>query len=202
MKIVIVGATGVIGSAVSSLLERDHEVIRVARSGADIAADVTDEASIQSLYRSVGSFDALICTFGVGGMGDITAIDDEPFNLGWHTKVLPQIALVRLGIGRIADGGSFTLTSGVLSKEPAPGLTAVAATNGAIDAFCRAAAVEMPRGIRINCISPVYVIESLRASGVTDLSSYPTQSAADTAIAYAAVVTGTMNGQDIDPRVI
>ena len=46
MKIVIVGASGTIGSAVSELLARDQEVIRVGHSRGDATVDMTDGASI------------------------------------------------------------------------------------------------------------------------------------------------------------
>lgn len=199
MKIIVVGATGVIGRAVSTALSQHHEVIRVARSGADIMADVTSTESIRTLFRTVGPFDALVSAVGAGGIGELVSVDEEAFNLGWRTKVIPQVNLVLYGLHHVKDSGSFTLSSGVLSKRPMRGFSAVAATNGAIDAFCKAAALEMPRAIRINCVSPVFVTESMHAAGLTNTSGYVTQSAADTAKAYVAAIMGDMQGQDIDP---
>lgn len=200
MRIVVVGATGIIGQAVTALLAADHDVIRVARSRADITTDVVDPDAVSAMYEAVGAFDALVCTFGAGVQGGLETLDDEAFNVGWRTKVLPQFNLVKQGLPRIADQGSFTLSSGVLSTEPMPGLSAVSATNGAVDAFCAAAALEMPRGVRINCVSPVFVEESLRAAGVTDFAGLPTQSAAATAKAYAQAVLGDWQGRHVDPR--
>ena len=58
MKIVIVGASGTVGSAVSELLAKDHQVIRVGHSQGDATVDMRDPASIKALFAQVGQFDA------------------------------------------------------------------------------------------------------------------------------------------------
>jgi len=65
-----------------------------------------------------------------------------------------QVNLVLLGCDRIADGGSLTLISGVLSHDPIRSGAVASPVNGAIDAFVRAAAIELPGGLRINSVSP------------------------------------------------
>lgn len=64
------------------------------------------------------------------------------------------------GVEAVADGGSFTLTSGVLSRHPVATGTAASAVNGALESFVMAAATGLPRGIRINAVSPNVLIES------------------------------------------
>jgi NAD(P)-dependent dehydrogenase (short-subunit alcohol dehydrogenase family) len=199
-KVLLVGATGTIGRAVAAALEPDHDVVRIARKGGDLQVDAASTASISEMYAKVGAFDALVSTMGSGVMGAFENLSAEDFLRGFEMKALAQINLVRLGIATIRAGGSFTLSSGYLSKEPRALYTAVAVANGAIDAFCRCAALEMPNGVRINCVSPVFVLESLHAHGVADTTGYDTQSAADTAISYRRAVTGKFTGQDIDPR--
>jgi NAD(P)-dependent dehydrogenase (short-subunit alcohol dehydrogenase family) len=81
-----------------------------------------------------------------------------------------------------------------------PGYSAIAMCNGAIASFVKAAALDMQRGVRINAVSPVFVIETLMAFGITDMTPYVTMSAADTALAYRAAVMGTFNGADLDAR--
>ena len=51
-------------------------------------------------------------------------------------------------------GGSITLTSGILSREPIATGAAASLVNGAVESFVLAAATELPRGIRINAVSP------------------------------------------------
>ena len=59
--------------------------------------------------------------------------------------------------------GSFTLTSGVLSQEPMQGSTSISMVNAGVEGFVRAAALELPRGIRINVVGPPWVTETLIA---------------------------------------
>ena len=201
-KVLVVGATGTIGSAVCDELKRDHEVVRIARKGGDVQMDALSSASIQEMYAKVGAFDALVSTMGSGVVGALETLSGDDFLNGFTLKALAQINLVRLGLGTVRPGGSFTLSSGYLSKNPRANYSAVAVANGAIDSFCRAAAIEMVNGVRINCVSPVFVIESLRAHGIADVTGYDTQGAPETALAYCRAVTGNFNGQDIDPRVV
>ncbi len=64
MKIVIVGASGTMGSYLSEAFEKDHEVIRADRNSPDVRVDITSTASIGKMYERIGAFDALICTAG------------------------------------------------------------------------------------------------------------------------------------------
>jgi NAD(P)-dependent dehydrogenase (short-subunit alcohol dehydrogenase family) len=198
-RILVVGGTGTIGSAVVSLLQKAHDVVRIARSGGDIQVDAFSTDSIESMYSKVGPFDALVAVLGRGVMGKLDALSESAFRDAFVLKTLAQINLVRLGIPTVRAGGSFTLSSGFLSKEPMAQFCAVAMANGAIDAFCKAAALDLENGVRINCVSPVFVIESIRNRAAAH-TTYATQSAADTALAYQAAVEGTFTGRDIDPR--
>jgi dTDP-4-dehydrorhamnose reductase len=51
MKIMIVGATGTLGKHLSSVLEKEHEIIRVGSNSGDLQADITSPASIENLYK-------------------------------------------------------------------------------------------------------------------------------------------------------
>jgi NAD(P)-dependent dehydrogenase (short-subunit alcohol dehydrogenase family) len=78
-----------------------------------------------------------------------------------ESKGIGQINIVRAALPFISDGGSFTLVSGILGDETAPAMTIGATVNGLIEGFVRAAAAELPRGVRINCISPAVLTESI-----------------------------------------
>jgi len=52
MKVIVVGATGTIGSEVAAMLEREHEVVRVSRQSAP-PIDFADNASIAAMLGSV-----------------------------------------------------------------------------------------------------------------------------------------------------
>jgi NAD(P)-dependent dehydrogenase (short-subunit alcohol dehydrogenase family) len=111
-------------------------------------------------------------------------------------KLLGQINLVRLGLRFVADGGSFTLTSGTLSRRPSPGGAAVSVANAGVEAFVASAAVELPRGIRANAVSPGWVAETLKKLGHRPEGGIP---AAAVARAYVEAIEGSANGTVIEP---
>jgi hypothetical protein len=117
-------------------------------------------------------------------------------------KVLAQVNLARIGLAHVRDGGSITLTGGVLSKEPVPGFAAVGIANGAIAGLCLAASADLGDRIRINCVSPVFVLESGLDRERLGLSDSLVQTAAGTALAYRAAIESHRTGCDFDPRVV
>jgi NAD(P)-dependent dehydrogenase (short-subunit alcohol dehydrogenase family) len=106
------------------------------------------------------------------------------------------VNLVRLGLGSVADRGSITLTSGVLAQRPEPGTAAISLVNAGLEGFVRAAALEAPRRIRINVVSPPWVTETVQAMGRPLEGSLP---AAVVARAYVRTVEGDESGQVVSP---
>ena len=51
MKIVIIGASGTVGRAVTEELSRRHEVIRVGRTQGDHQVDITSQASVRGAVQ-------------------------------------------------------------------------------------------------------------------------------------------------------
>jgi NAD(P)-dependent dehydrogenase (short-subunit alcohol dehydrogenase family) len=199
-RVLLVGATGTIGTAVAALLSPSHDVVRIARRDAEVEMDALSAESIRAMYQSAGPFDAMVSTMGSAVPGPLTQLSPQDFADSFLRKVLAQINLVLLGIPHIAAGGSFTLSSGILSTMPQPGFTAISMANAAIDGFCRGASCELPAGVRINCVRPVFVRESFPEGSVADLGGLPIQTAAETAAAYKAAVEGDFTGRDLDPR--
>ena len=161
MKIVIVGASGTIGSAVSELLAKDHQVIRVGHSQGDATVDMRDTASIKALFAGLGQFDALVVVSGSAAFNALTEMTDEEWQVGLQSKLMGQINLTRAAIPHLSDKGSITLISGILSEEPINWGASVTTINGAIEHFVKAAACELPRGLRINVVSPTVLAESM-----------------------------------------
>lgn len=87
----------------------------------------------------------------------VAPYDFVPAALSLNNKLMGQANLVRLGLPFISDGGSFTLTSGLLSREPIPGSAAISLVNAGLEGLVRAAALELSRGVRINVVSPPWV---------------------------------------------
>lgn len=159
MRIIIVGATGTMGQHLASALEAEHDIIRVASKGGDIQADITSPESIENLFKQVGSFDALISTAGPTYVGPWKKMTGQEFRQGLEGKLMGQVSLVLIGQHYINPKGSFTLITGALTEEPQLNFANASAANGAVEAFVRAAAIELDNGIRINAVSP-RVIES------------------------------------------
>ncbi len=197
MRIVIIGSTGTIGRAVVDALSGNHDIVRVGNRGGDFQVDISSTESIKMLYRNVGSFDALVCAAGQARFGALAKLADEDFSLGLNHKLMGQINLVRLGLEHINDNGSFTLTSGLLAREPMPGSAAISPVNAGLNGFARAAALEMPRGIRINVVSPIWVKETMEKLGMDTAGG---MSAEDTARAYVESVEGSRNAEVLDVR--
>ena len=108
-----------------------------------------------------------------------------------------QVTLARIATDHLRDAGSITLTSGVLAMHPMPGSASVSMVNAGLEGFMRAAALEMPRNLRINAVSPPWVKETMLKLG---MDPTPGLASADVAKAYVAAVEGAQQGQIIDPR--
>ncbi|HYK41551.1 MAG TPA: short chain dehydrogenase [Thermoanaerobaculia bacterium] len=197
MKVVVVGATGTIGSAIVEELERRHDVVRVGNTRGQINVDLASHESIEALFAQVGPFDALVSAAGEAKFAPLEKLTNDDFLLGFSNKLLGQINLVRLGMLTARDGGSFTLTSGVLASEPMPGSSAISPVNAGVEGFVRASALELTRGMRINVVSPPWVSETLTAMGMDPSGGMP---AKRLATVYAGCLEGKQNGQVIDAR--
>lgn len=154
MKALVIGATGSIGGVVAAALEaRGHDVIRASRSG-EQRIDVTDPASIGELFARIGTVDAVVVAIGSVPFKPLGELTRDDYLSAFTGKTLAQLDVVREALDHVADGGSITLTSGVLAREPLATGAAAAMANGAIESFVLTAAAEAPRGIRINAVSP------------------------------------------------
>jgi enoyl-[acyl-carrier-protein] reductase (NADH) len=199
MRVIVVGM-GVIGTAVADLLSADHAVRRASRSAGDLRVDATSLASIEAFYDDAGDFDAMVIAIGNGKVyTPFWDLQPSDYDFAYHDRVMTQINLVRLGVHRIADNGSFTLSSGFMNKTPMAGFSAITTSNGAIDGFIAGAAKDMKRGIRINGVSASFVRETMELRGMTEFGGLQVASAKDTARAYQAAVEGHDQGRDFTP---
>lgn len=194
MKIILVGASGTIGQAIDRELRERHDIVRVGRNSGELQVDITDPASIRRLFEQTGPFDALISAAGNAHFGALEELSAKEFAVGLDDKLMGQVNLVLIGREFANDGASFTLTSGVLSEDPIRYGAAVSTVNAALDGFVRAAAIELPRGLRINGVSPTILEESLPAYGPY-FRGFKAVPAATVALAYAKSAEGRQTGQ-------
>jgi NAD(P)-dependent dehydrogenase (short-subunit alcohol dehydrogenase family) len=141
MKILVIGSTGIIGKAVVRALSAKHDIVKVGHSSGDVRVDISSTDSINTLYNDIGRFDAVVSAAGQAKFGALKELSDDDFMFCMTQKLMGQINLVRMGIDLLRNNGSFTLTSGVLSREPMKGSAAISMVNAGLQGFVRAAAL-------------------------------------------------------------
>lgn len=193
-KILLIGASGTIGQAVQANLSARHDVITVGRSSGEHRADFSQPGSVAKLFEAVGKVDAIVSTAGNLHFGPLTEMTAEQFNLGLQDKLLGQVQLALVGQKYLNDGGSITLTAGILSIEPIRNGANATAVNAAIEGFVAAAAIELPRGLRINAVSPTILTESVGVYGPF-FPGFDTVPAERAARGYQRSVEGAQTGR-------
>ncbi|WP_119344356.1 short chain dehydrogenase [Facilibium subflavum] len=164
-KVIVVGATGVIGEAiVKKLQQHGFDVVPVSRSSG-ISVDIEDVKSIRQMYEKVGSFDALVAATGKTPFKQIDSLTYDDWLAGVSNKLLGQIHLVQEGQKYISDNGSFTLTSGILNKEPVPMSTVASVANAGLEGYVKVASLALRNKARVNVVSPTVVTEALARYG-------------------------------------
>ena len=194
MRVIVVGAAGDIGRAACKELQKRHEIITVGRSSGDYQVDVSDLTAVKSLYADIGKFDAVVSCAGDATFASLSDMNQEKFEVGLRQKVMGQVNLVLGGLNCVSDGGSFTLTSGVLDRDPIRMGSNAATANGALAGFVTGAAIEMPRGLRVNVVSPGMLDVSAPRYGAWFHGHKPVSSF-DVGLAYAKCVDGALTGQ-------
>ncbi|MFN7131448.1 MAG: short chain dehydrogenase [Myxococcales bacterium] len=195
MRILVVGATGTIGKAVAEALAGRHEVVRASRHG-EVKLDLEAPHTLSDALRGAGPLDAVVCCAGNARFKPLEQLGDEDFAYSLRSKLMGQVNLARAAFGVLRDGGSVTLTSGVLARKPSPGSAAISVVNAGVEAFARAAALELPRGLRINVVSPPWVSETLKAMGMDPSGGLPAERVAR---AYVEAVEGRRQGETLEP---
>lgn len=194
MRILIIGATGPIGRAVVEELSSHHEIVTAGRSHGDVRVDIRDRESASQLFREVGTLDAIVCAAGHVHFDPLDKMTFEKFQVGLQDKLMGQVNLVLAGQASLRDGGSFTLTSSSCSEIPIRDGTSESLVDGAIESFVRAVAIELPRGLRINAVSPSILQESMATYGQY-FCGYEPVPARRVALAYARSIGGAQTGQ-------
>jgi NAD(P)-dependent dehydrogenase (short-subunit alcohol dehydrogenase family) len=196
MRILVIGAEGTVGNAVVHELGRRHDIVTAGRSTGDLRVDITDETSIRDMFVKLDTVDAVVSTAGHVHYGPLASMTGEQFKSGLLDKLLGQVNLVLIGQHFVTDGGSFTLTSGITDRDPIRQGANAAAVNGGLGAFVKSAAIEMPRAMRINVVSPALLEESAKKyEGF--FPGHETVSSARVGLAYAKSVEGALTGQVI-----
>ena len=199
MRVIVIGGTGTIGSAVVKALAAKHDVVTVGHTKGAFQVDLASPDSITRFFKAIGTCDAVVSTAGIAKFASLDELSYEDYFVGLNNKLMGQVNLVRIGKPFVTDQGSFTLTGGILSQEPIKGSASISMVNAGLEGFVRAAAIDLPRSLRVNIVSPPWVTETLIARGMDPSIGLPADRVAQT---YLASLKGTMTGQVLDPRKI
>ncbi len=190
-KVLVVGATGLLGRQVVAAIADSADVVTASRTGSMVDVDITDPASIEAMYAGLGSVDAVICVAGMVPFVPWKEATGEDWAIGVASKLMGQVNLVRIGAPFMADDGCFALTTGVLAQHPMPGSSIATTVNCAIEGFVRSASLEIGRGIRVNAVSPGWIAETLAGMGMDPTPGLP---AAEVAGKYREILESADDG--------
>lgn len=196
--IVVIGSTGLIGSEVFRLLSSlgRYRVIGATPS-TDPPLDIEDVATMRRFFEQVGPVHHVVVTAGAARFGHVAELSAEDFAIGLRSKLMGQVNVVREASKYVAEPvpgtpGSITLTSGALSHTPIPASSAVALVNGGLDAFVRAASLDLPSTLRVNVVSPGWLAETRRKMGLDPAGSV---SAREVATLYLRAIESVERGK-------
>lgn len=194
MKVIVIGATGAVGKAVVTELAQRHEVVTVGARGGQHQVDFADIESVRSLFAKVGKVDAVVVTAGSLHFAPLASFTPEQFYVGLNSKLMGQVNVALVAQQYLNDGGSITLTSGIVAEQPIRNGASASMVNSAIEGFVRGAAIELPRGLRINVVSPTVLQESMDGYGPFFIGFEPI-AASRAALSYGRSVDGAQTGQ-------
>jgi NAD(P)-dependent dehydrogenase (short-subunit alcohol dehydrogenase family) len=153
------------------------DIERVGGQAIAVAADVSVEADVMRLYRTIdrqlGRLDALVNNAGVlERQTQVRTMDAARLQRVFATNVIGSFlcareAVVRMSRGGGGDGGAIVNLSSVAARTGSPNeYVDYAASKGAIDSFTRGLAAEVAeQGIRVNAVRPGFIHTDMHASG-------------------------------------
>ena len=198
MKIIIIGATGTVGKAVAEQLGQRHEIVAVGSSSGQYRADIADIAQVRAVFtqiaEKIGKVDAVVVAAGNLAFAPLAEFTPEQFRVGLDSKLMGQVNVAQVAQEFLSDGGSITLTSGIVADQPIRNGVSASMVNSAVEGYARGAAIELPRGLRINVVSPTLLTESLESYGAF-FRGFETVPASRVALAYSRSVEGAQTGQ-------
>lgn len=153
MKILIIGGEGTIGRTLVKYFSQNHEVLTAGRNSGEFQIDIADTQSIARVLKAVGKLDAIICAAGEAKWASFDELSEEDYYIGIRSKLMGQVNLVRLGKKYVNEGGSITLTTGILADDPVTMTTSAAMVNGALHSFVKAVVLDLEERIRVNVVA-------------------------------------------------
>ncbi|TAL75675.1 MAG: short chain dehydrogenase [Burkholderiaceae bacterium] len=200
-KLLLVGSTGVIGAGLKAAFVSSYELITGGIDHEDIYMDLSSVDSIKSALKEIGTIDALVCTAGQANFRplasiDAAGIDKSVYSLGLQNKLLGQVNLALAARAYTKTDSVIVLTSGTTNRTPILGGSSLGMVNGALDAWVKAAATELPNGPRINCVSPS-LVEGTPMQFVRAFPGFAVVPMHHVVLAYIRCLESGINGETV-----
>jgi len=140
-----------------------------------IPCDVTDEASVQELFRraaaELGGIDVLVNNAGLGGTAELHEMSDDQWSIVLDVTLNGTMRCTRAALRHMYERGRGTIVNNasVLGWRAQSGQAHYAAAKAGVMALTRCAAIEAaPRGVRINAVSPSLAMHANLAKVTSD----------------------------------
>lgn len=173
-RVVVIGGASGIGFAVAELARAQGAAVVIASSNpANVDAaverlpgatgatvDLRDEASVAGFFSALGAFDHLAITAGDWDTPFFVStrdLDLDQARAGLAVRFWGVLAAAKHGCRAIAQDGSITLTSGMLSHRPMKGAPLVTAVGGAVEHLTRGLAMDLAP-VRVNAVCPGLIL--------------------------------------------
>jgi len=195
MRVIVFGASGIIGSEVVKAFSGDYEVIPAHRNSKDYSVDISDKESLKELFIKTGKVDGIVSAAGSARFAEINSLKDEDLEFSINNKLMGQVNIIREGMKNLNDEGFILVTTGVLARNPIEGSAAISMVNSGLEGFARAAANEAKENKRVNVISPPWIYETLEKMGKDPAGGVKSAIVAKT---YLEVAKSDKNGEIIE----
>ncbi len=118
--------------------------------------DMMDAAAVADWFASIddGAIHHLVISASSAVHGPFVSLPIEDAQSMFESKFWGPYRLAKHAAPKLAEGGSITFFSGVLSRRPGENCSALGACNAAVEGLTMALALELGPRLRVNCCSP------------------------------------------------
>lgn len=178
-RLIVIGAATGIGRAVAQAFAAEGARVAIAdiseaagqRAAGEIGSaahffgcDVADEGSVRATIDAaaarLGGLDGIVNNAALQMAGEIESFATDRWDALMNVNIRGVFFGAKYAIPHLkaAGGGSIINTSSLAGKRGGPGISAYAASKGAVMAFSTAAALELaPHRIRVNSVCPGFI---------------------------------------------